>query len=297
MPFQLEKGPIQRLIEQNINASRSEMRAMLHVLRQSEAADDIEWVNTLLPELWNEPAFSRAPQGTGVKVRDHIVKDWFGYELDPETGKWVKGAGPDTGFWLAYKGDVDRIVRRALRWALELSLGVAPGDEGPGRQHPWQIELFWKCLAPWFETWVVHRPVANSGLVSVFFVTPTHRGANIAESPIATSATASVTGVSHTVPSDEDDYEVLGEPHPHDPLHRPRVHAIDRTHGTWVVTHHHHESGDVVSTTNLVGANNVGPTDFQDWGIPQLSRYHGKDAIVVVAPSMAAGGVKHDGSV
>ena len=131
----------------------------------------------------------------------------------------------------------------------------------------------------------------------MFFVTPTHRGANIAESPIAASSAASVTGVSHTVPSDQDDYEVLGEPHPHDPQHRPRVHAVERSYATWVVTHRRHESVDVVSTTNLEGANNVGPTDFQDWGIPQLSRYRGQGDIVVVAPSMAAGGVKYDGSV
>jgi hypothetical protein len=43
--------------------------------------------------------------------------------------------------------------------------------------------------------------------------------------------------------------------------------------------------------------NTAGPREFTDLTIPQLAMWEGRDEIVVVAPSMAAGGVKHDGKV
>jgi hypothetical protein len=96
------------------------------------------------------------------------------------------------------------------------------------------------------------------------------------------------------VPSTEDDYEwlavagqagfaaagVAGVP------------AAQRTYATWVVTHRDQTKSGVVTVTN-----NAHDSDIADWGIPQLGCYAGTGPIVVVSPSMAAGGVKHDGSV
>jgi len=300
MPYQIEKGAGLRLIENYINAPRPEMRGMLQVLRDSDQADDLNWITTGLPQLWADRVFTRGPLGSGTAVLEHILRDWFGYT---HVGSdWVKDpSASDTGFWIAYRGDVDKIVRRALRWAFEIALGLPPGDDGPGRRRPWQIELFWKCLAPWFETWVVHRPIqhTSTGLVSVFFVTPTHQGANIAESPIATSPQSRVADLANPVPSTQDDYEELGQPHP-DPT-RPRVPAIQRSYGTWVVTHRRHESSQELEVTNNARATDfagvVDAADFVDWGIPQLSRYLGHEDIVIVSPSSAAGGVKYDGGI
>lgn len=300
MPYQLEKGPVLRVVEQHLNGTRAEMRAVLDRLRASEEAErttpglhDVSWVDAV-PGLWDDPAFDRRPPDQ-PPPEDHIKRDWFGYrKVD---GAWVWQDTVDTGFWLGYRGKPDRIVRAALRWAHELALGVPPDGDGPGRDKPWQIELFWKCMSQWFETWVVHRPVGPTGLVSVFLLTPSHRGSNIAESPIAGSPTTLAAGAGHPVPSTQDDYQILVGADPGDPKPLHPVEAIERRYGTWVVTHRQHRTAEVVPVANLTATNNVGPTDFRDWGIPQFCRYEGKGDIVVVSPSMAAGGMKHDGSV
>jgi hypothetical protein len=81
------------------------------------------------------------------------------------------------------------------------------------------------------------------------------------------------------------------------------VPAVDREFATWVVTHSQHRifgrkgrggggSGDRRSEENTAGS-----SEFADLTIPQLAMWEGKDEIVVVAPSMPAGGIKHDGKV
>jgi hypothetical protein len=61
----------------------------------------------------------------------------------------------------------------------------------------------------------------------------------------------------------------------------------------WVVTHRNHvTTGSPAVTTDMTTFG-----DFWDWGIAQLSVYEGQDPVVVVSPSLAAGGVKHDGKV
>ena len=77
-------------------------------------------------------------------------------------------------------------MRRAFRWGLEVSLGLMPHEERPGRRDPADIELFWVCGIHWFEAWVVQRPTTHGGrLVSIIFVTPPHEGATVASSPAA----------------------------------------------------------------------------------------------------------------
>jgi hypothetical protein len=255
-------------------------------------------------------------------MRDRVLTEWFGYESDG-AGGWRKPQPPPatTGYWIGYRGDVDRIVRRALLWAIELSLGT--GSDGPptGQRDPWPIELFWKCPAPWFEAWVVSRrvPTTAAGLVTVVLVTPSHQGADVATSPIATSPVATPPGATHPVPSFQDDYELLtfpsplpaefpvSSPHPAPPPPvRPRVPARDRNFATWVVTHAQHAiAGDPTGRPQNASdaarrarqENTAGPREFTDLEIPQLAEWEGTGEIVVVAPSMAAGGVKHDGSV
>jgi hypothetical protein len=145
------------------------------------------------------------------------------------------------------------------------------------------------------------------GLVTVFLVSPSHEGASVAESPIAHSPVATPPGAGHPVPSTEDDYEWLGQ-QKHPVPDRPRVkNAVDRDFATWVVTHKQHRIlGHVGRGTGDRGngsaeqereENTAGPREFTDLTIPQLAMWEGRDEIVVVAPSMPAGGVKHDGKV
>jgi hypothetical protein len=341
MPYHLEKGPTIRLLEQHINGSAEDMRGMLDALRASVGT--LDWVIEGIPGLWDDPRFEHSPLGSGAAVQENLIRNWLGFEL--VGGAWQPGNDLTTGYWVAYQGDVNEIVRSTLTWALEQSLGLAPGDTGPGRDDPWEIEIFWKCPTPWFEGWVVTRPVdgradpaaepgATEGLrqqrldarrhrwrghhhdhdhqakgegegdagcaeprrlVTVIFMTPSHLGANVAESPIAHSATTLPPGVTHAIPSWQDDYEVLGDPHP-DPAgfpDRPKVPAIERPFSSWIVTHRDHMTvGEVDVTTNTAAA-----ADFADWGIPLLSIYAGQGDIVIVSPSVAAGGVPADGEI
>lgn len=309
MPYLLEKGGTFRLFEEYLNTGQPERRAFLQVVRNSCRADNLagqlDWFVQGPPGLWNDPAFAQkpVPEGaeawTGARERDLLIKKWFGFVTD-DSGNWVQhmsalrsmGSPSTTGFWIAYEGEVHRIMCAAVRWALELSLGLGPNDNDDGRDDPWPIELFWKCLAPWFEAWVVQRPTngPGTGLVSIVLVTPTHDGANVAESPIATSATV-LSDNGRGVPSTGRDYEVLAVDG-HGPPAPPPPAAPDRTYAMWVVTHRNQIKSGAVTV-----ANNAGDSDIADWGIAQLACYQGNGDIVVVSPSMAAGGIKHDGSV
>jgi hypothetical protein len=311
MPYQLEKGGTFRLFEKHLNnTGRKARRDFLEVVRNSYRANDVagqlDWFVQGPPNLWNDPAFGlkNVPAGdppwTGPQERDLLIEKWFGFVKD-DAGEWVErtsalrsmGSPSTTGFWIAYEGQVHMIVCAAVRWALELSLGLGPNDNEDGGHDLWPIELLWKCLAPWFEAWVVHRPTdgAGRGLVSVVFVTPTHDGANVAESPIATSPTVVPLDGGRGVPSTGRDYEVLAVDGP-ETAPPPVPAAPDRTYAMWVVTH-----TNQIKSGSMTVVNNAGDSDIADWGIAQLACYQGNGPIVVVSPSMAAGGIKHDGSV
>jgi hypothetical protein len=253
MPYHLEKGPTIRVLEQHLNGTAAQMRAMLSAVRSS--AGSVDWIVNGIPGLWSDTRFTHSPLGSGEAVRDALIQNWLGFHQDP-AGTWVPAGGTTTGYWVAYQGDVNEIVRRTVQWALEVSLGLAPGAEAPGRDDPWPIEVFWKCPTPWFEGWVVTRPVpaaaaagtnagsppsgcadpgplvsraweglgrlvgraseaarsrgapvpggtasapapiasaapaaepVERGLVTIIFMSPSHIGANVAESPIAHS--------------------------------------------------------------------------------------------------------------
>jgi hypothetical protein len=316
MPYHLEKGPLLRIFEGHLNGNRASLEATLGVLETSEANDSVDWLFAGAPALWNDPAFGSGNPGdrrpTADEMRGRLLTEWFGYEQDA-AGNWGPKQPPEqtTGYWIGYRGDVHRIVRTAMKWALKLALGTGSDDRSK-QPEPWPIELFWKCPAPWFEAWVVSRrvPRTDMGLVTVFLVSPSHEGASVAESPIAYSAVATPPGASHPIPSWEDDYQWIGKKHP-DPNKfpdRPRVkNAVDRDFATWVVTHKQHRIFGHVGRETGVGGNGsaerdrekntAGPQEFADLTIPQLAMWEGTDNVVVVAPSLPAGGIKHDGKV
>ena len=288
MPYHLEKGPLLRIIERHINGDRSAMETRLQRLND-RTLPPLAWLAGT-GALWGNAAFDKPGAQPGPTVMENIATEWFGYSRDPQ-GNWQppNPAAETTGYWIGYKGDVEDIVRGALAWALELAL--AKGGNAVGA--PWPIELFWKCPTPWFEAWVAVRPGADesSGSVTVTFMSPSHHGAIVARSPIATSPVASPPGCSHPIPSTQDDYELLGQ-HPHPVKHRPRVAATSRRYATWVVSQEEHDiEGIPPDMFTAIAA------EFGELRIPQLARWTGVGNVVVVAPSMAAGGVKHNGGV
>jgi hypothetical protein len=290
MPYHLEKGPVLTLLETYVNKPEPGKRKVLSTLRQAESSAPAspKWVLDALPDLWGDPAFIKVPG-----ITDHIIEHWFG--LEKQGTQWVapSPSKPTTGEWLDYKGDVHTIVRRTLRWALEVSLGLMPGDEGPGRPDPAPIELFWLCGLQWFEGWVVQRPTGNGGrTVTVIFVTPTHLGAEVAKSPIAHVAKTMNGASAHAVPSKENDYEVVTfPPEPAVAPPPPRPLAVARPYGTWLVTHGNHVTPNELKN-NTAQSMMGGMTDP-----PTLAEYIGVDPVVVLSPSVPAGGVPYNGVI
>jgi hypothetical protein len=287
MPYHLEKGPTLRIIEQALNGDGSRA-GRCQILNAMRSATGLKWTD-VIPGLWEDDRFHKPGV---VHPRRVLRRDWFGYE-EQLGDVWVPRPGSTTGYWIGYKGDVEGIVRGAVQWALELSLienaGVgAVCQQGP---RPLPIELFWKCPAPWFEAWVVRRPAGNDALVSVTFVTPSHRGANVAESPIATSDTTHAAGFAHPVPSTQSDYTAFTPPGANVALADDRA----RRYAMWVVTHGNHTADPNVR--EQFGNNSAHPGDFNDWGIPYLNVYKGTAPLVVVSPSLNAGGIRRTGDV
>jgi hypothetical protein len=326
MPYQLEKGALLRIFEKHLNGDRARLELVLEVLRDSERRDSADWIVSAVPALWNDPDFKPTGDWSGEKMRERLLREWFGYE-EVSPGTWQPqrpkpGEAPraTTGYWIGYRGDVATIVRRALLWAVELALHA--GSDRPGVQpDPWPIELFWKCPDNWFEGWVLSRriPSTDEGLVTVVFVTPAHAGGEVAKSPVAKSAKAAV-GPRRAVPSWQVDYELLSFDRPLAPdfpasakYHaagveaKPRVPARDRDQAMWVVTHREHvivgepeappdQDGDLERRARQMNTASPRPLG-EHFEIPQLAEYAGTGDVVVVSPSMAAGGVTHDGKV
>jgi hypothetical protein len=296
MPYQLEKGPLLRVFEAALDRDRPGLEALLARLRESERTNTPDWI--MDSEAWQHPAFARGPQPP-IAVRDRVLTEWFGLTAAGEPPAKDPPSGT-TGYWTGYRGDVHKIVVTAVRWAVELALAVGSDEKTAADAEPWPIELFWKCPAPWFEAWVVSRRSGASkhGLVTVVFVTPSHRGATVAQSPIAHSQMTMPPGAAHPVPSLQDDYEQIGHAHPTEG--RPRVPAQQRDFATWVVTHEHNDLVEPPGPGGAGGAegkSTADPRDLFDWEVPQLAVYEGAGDVVIVSPSMAAGGIKHDGKV
>ncbi len=307
MPYHLEKGPLQRILEGYMNTDRKTMRKRIEKLRRSK--NSIKWLTEGILGSLTSQTQSGAPPNWKQELIDHLMGDWFGC-VPTSTGWQRQDMAKDprqpelsktTGYWVAYRGNVAEIMRQALLWAMELSLGLSPGEDGRGRWWPFKIEIFWKCPTPWYEMWVVRRPLhvppLRRGIITVIMMTPAQLGANVAERPIAEHPKTKPYGLQtpHAVPSWQDDYERLGEVWPanRQPTGRPRVKAVDRQYAMWVVTHANHVKTGTLQVTD----DTRGPADFWDWGIPQLRIYRGVDDVVIVSPSMPAGGVTHDGRV
>jgi hypothetical protein len=301
MPYHLEKGAL-RLLEQHVNCGREGMGRILRTLREADGTRD--WVLGLLPDFEDQRGLLPLRHSTGREFLHHFTEHWLGkVNASQPGGEWSRRDGEGRiGYWTAYTGDVEQIVRKALVWALELALGLergAPPETRDEAGEPDPVELFWMCPVNWVEAWVVRRPVGEPergrGLVTLCFITPAHAGSDIAEGPVAHALTAATTAHAHAVPSIEDDYEQLDVPWPFADVmpDRPRVKATDRQHATWVVTHREHRP---VAAPPAVD-DSTAPSAFGDWDAPRLNVYEGVGEVVIVSPSMAAGGVTHDGGL
>ena len=120
MPYHLEKGPTLTVIEKHLNKPDAGHKVgILGRLRAEDGGVETSathWLADAIPGLWTDQRFLDHAPGTD----DHIKRDWFGI------------GGQNRSTWVAYRGNVNHIVRRALRWALEVSLNLQPDDPLPG---------------------------------------------------------------------------------------------------------------------------------------------------------------------
>lgn len=170
MPYSLEKGPYLSVIEDYVNGSRARALEALEALRNDDEIDQLA-------------AFDSQPLDAGPystdQLRHHFKRDWLGYRPDGQGGwqdppPFDAQTAPTTGFWQAWHGDCEGVLRLTLIRALEVSLGVPHTHAAAASGQHWPIELFWRCPVPWFEGWVTWRTSAGGGQVTVLLSTPSH---------------------------------------------------------------------------------------------------------------------------
>ena len=306
MPYHLEKGSVQRILEIYFNGlNRADM--VNRVRRLQGSVGSLNWLNqglfTALPAGPGSP-ITKGPPGSVAGLIAHLAEDWFGLEGVNHAAPWRYPTVPPrtTGYWYGYSGDVVEIMRQGFQWAMQLALG--PQGTSTTGPPPLKIEILWKCPNPWFEMWVLRRPIdlaqlaandwvpglSRPALVTVIMATPPQLGAEVSLSPIATKPTTWPPGARYAVPSTQVDYELLGQRNPQYGIRLAP--PENRPHAMWVVTHGDH----VLTNPAPVAETQRDGTGILNLTIPQGGIYQGTNGVVTVSPSLPAGGVLLDGA-
>ena len=168
-------------------------------------------------------------------------------------------ASPTTGFWQAWHGDCEGVLRLTLIHALEVSLGIPHTQPAAANatQH-WPIELFWRCPIPWFEGWVTWRARQRT-------VRPGHGP------PLDTQPRP---------PAEEHSPAVQNPP---DPDYAEDPPAAVGPQGSWVVSQRYHRPRVIVLSL---------PSPVGQGTFPTLAlAYNSEGAPVTVSPAEWEGGV------
>ena len=261
MPYFFETGPTFEVLEDFANSSTNRLVDALIRLKAGESLPDIGALDSKTLD---------RPGDTKTTRIAHVNQDWFGKTQD-KAGKWVAQAKFDpkaavtTGYWRAWYGDAEGIVRMTLIRAAEVALGLRPDQPIERATVPprhWPITFIWKCSQSWFEGWVAwqSRP-GSGGHVTVIFATPAN-GHPVLTSPLAPPQRSLPEYV-------EPPSSTVGE------------------RGQWVITHASHVAHHDITSR---------PTESGRWVYPNFGRvYEGTGDIVTVAPSEADGGVLSSG--
>jgi hypothetical protein len=187
MPFSWAKPPLFAAIEQYLNSDEARALDALRQIRVPKGRSGFT-------ELWDMAAFrgANAPDGRRMKgLLDEFRANWCGYVWTGES--WSEpdvSSGTNVGVWQSYAGRVEAITRQALRTALEMSLGIDADELVPGMAaRHWPLDMYWVRGQNWFEAWVTwreHDRPSGAGHVNVFFSTPSD-GSLVLDSPIDNS--------------------------------------------------------------------------------------------------------------
>jgi hypothetical protein len=160
MPKHLAKGRMLMAFEQRYQTAAL---AALANLRNSGSTTEIASVLQLIYPNWNVPGPDQIAYNA---ARQHFYDHWLG-RSDPPLKR-------TTGWWHAYKGDPEAVLREGLSRAIEVSLGLPHGVPLPlpagtqPRSPALPIEMFWICGLPKFEVYINW----NQRQVDVIVLTP-----------------------------------------------------------------------------------------------------------------------------
>src|SRR5262249_12672096 len=94
--------------------------------------------------------------GAQPAVVKHFAVHWLGYDpatMAPQAA--FDPANPDpTGWWTAWYGDAERVLRKTMTQAIEVALGLDAGDPPDTATRCWRMMFTWTCGAPMLQGWV-----------------------------------------------------------------------------------------------------------------------------------------------
>ena len=214
MPYILDRGPYFSVVESMLANPAKRADALLKLRHgQPEGVAPPRPLNTMLAEMCGfdstnlgrpDNPSTPADEGFGDRMteadrKDHLNEDWFGIYGNPLS----KHPGDlPTGFWEAYQGDPEAILREGMIRAIEVSFGINHNAAPPvdaiedwnqatatwpsghasaiGARH-WPIEVTWICQGPWFQCWITWLKTDNTetgGHVNLLIATPAAVGPN-----------------------------------------------------------------------------------------------------------------------
>lgn len=131
-----------------------------------------------LVDLRNNVAVGSCGDILSDEISTHIDEHWFGLPA-PEPGS-PRFGGP-TGWWVNWSGPAEEIAREGIIAALEVSLGLNPGEDladAALAKKNFPMDFSWICPVPRFEIWVGWRSLTpiyggnRDGVVTVTMATP-----------------------------------------------------------------------------------------------------------------------------
>ena len=192
MPYMLSKGPIMSVLESIANGTTA---------AEVTAAAEPDRLRNKVP-ITSLPAFASTNLAAGPGVDPLVARIdeyWFGHPelpggaLGPKQLAFDPANPKPTGYWKGYYGDVEGLIRETMIRAVEVSRGLANGQDLAQATRLWPVEVFWACPHPWVEGWVTWREhetvtkngkTTSKGQVTVIFATPSDTVNQIATDPM-----------------------------------------------------------------------------------------------------------------
>lgn len=172
MPFAVSIGPVLGSLEAQLRdpTRRAAVLTGLRNLPAAPTAADIMGLGVL-------PDFGLAVPGSeGDPYQDtasHVLIDWFGFTYDGAA--WTVG-DDHSHWWAEWEGAPLPTFLEGMIAALELSLGLLPGEPIAAARRTLPLSFSWSCPVPRFETHIrwSHDPPGGqfAGFVEVTFITP-----------------------------------------------------------------------------------------------------------------------------